>query len=378
MDRSEVIKILLVEDEEFDVRRIRKTISYYGTRIEILDVVSNGLAALELLKDNQDNYDIAILDYPISGGLKGEELIINMKGLDPLIQIIVITKMTINITNYDFANSLLRAGAFWYCTKYPSNIENYIYQPTDFLLSIFNAYDKKKLERNKLKSEKKLCQNVEKLLDLKMIIGESEPMLNLKESIEKYARSEANILINGASGTGKELVAWNIHLKSKRKHENFIPINCGSIPGDLIESELFGREKGAYTGAVTKQCGRFEAANGSTLFLDEVGELPLEIQAKLLRVIQEKQLERLGSVRTVSVDVRIIAASNQSLIEMVRKGRFREDLYFRLNVIPIEVPPLRRRLEDIPILVETFLGKCARQYQSKVKTITKEALDLLA
>ncbi len=249
MDRNDKINILLLEDEEFDVKRVKKTISYYETRIKVLDVVSNGRAALELIKDHPDKYDIVILDYQISGGLKGEELITQIKNLDQFIQIIVITKMTINITNYDFANSLMRAGAFWYCTKYPGNIEDYIYQPTDFILSIFNAYEKKRLEKYKLKSDKKLTQNIQSLLEMKKIIGESEPMMQLKENIEKYAKSDVNILINGASGTGKELVAWNIHLKSKRKYENFIPINCGSIPGELIESELFGYEKGSFTGA---------------------------------------------------------------------------------------------------------------------------------
>ena len=249
MERTDTINILLIEDEEFDVKRVKKTVSYYDTRIKIKDVVSNGRSALELIKDNPDQYDVVILDYQISGGLKGEELITQIKNHDQFIQIIVITKMTINITNYDFANNLMRAGAYWYCTKYPGNIENYIYQPTDFILSIFNAYEKKRLERYKLKSDKKLKQNIQSLLEMKKIIGESEPMLQLKENIEKYAKSDVNILINGASGTGKELVAWNIHLNSKRKYENFIPINSGSIPGELVESELFGYEKGSFTGA---------------------------------------------------------------------------------------------------------------------------------
>ncbi|HVO74054.1 MAG TPA: response regulator, partial [Ignavibacteriaceae bacterium] len=169
MERNDKINILLLEDEEFDVKRVKKTISYYETRIKVLDVVSNGRAALELIKDHPDKYDIVILDYQISGGLKGEELITQIKNYDQFIQIIVITKMTINITNYDFANSLMRAGAFWYCTKYPGNIEDYIYQPTDFILSIFNAYEKKRLEKYKLRSDKKLTQNIQSLLEIKKI-----------------------------------------------------------------------------------------------------------------------------------------------------------------------------------------------------------------
>ena len=149
----------------------------------------------------------------------------------------------------------MQAGAFWYCTKYPGNIEEYIYQPTDFILSIFNAYEKKKLEKLRSKSDRKLKQNIQNILELKKIIGESKPMIQLKEIIEKYAKSDVNILVNGPSGTGKELVAWNMHYKSKRKYENFVPINCGSIPHDLIESELFGYEKGAFTGANTNKAG---------------------------------------------------------------------------------------------------------------------------
>ncbi|MGE5496506.1 MAG: sigma-54-dependent transcriptional regulator, partial [Syntrophothermus sp.] len=264
MSKNDVINILLVEDEDFDVKRVKNTISYYDTRIKVLDTVSNGRAAMELIKENHDVYDVVIMDYQISGGLRGEELITKMKECDPLIQIIVITKMTINITNYDFANNLLKAGAFWYCTKYPGNIEDYIYQPTDFILSIFNAYEKKKLEKQKLKSDKKLRQSIENVLESKKLIGESKPMIQLKESIERYAKSDVSILVNGPSGTGKELVAWNIHYKSKRKYENFVPINCGSIPDDLIESELFGYEKGAFTGANTSKAGLFEMAHNGT------------------------------------------------------------------------------------------------------------------
>ena len=226
MSKSDFINILLVEDEDFDVRRVKNTISFYDTRIKIAEVVSNGMAALDLIRSNHDKYDVVIMDYQISGGLKGEELISKIKDIDPFIQIIVITKMTINITNYEFANNLLKAGAFWFCTKYPGNIEEYIYQPTDFILSIFNANEKKRLEKHRTRSDKKLSQSIENMLDAKRLIGESKPMMQLKESIERYAKSDVNILIHGASGTGKELVAWNIHLKSKRKYESFVPINC--------------------------------------------------------------------------------------------------------------------------------------------------------
>jgi DNA-binding NtrC family response regulator len=377
MEKDGMINILLVEDEEFDVKRVKKTVSYYETRIKIRDVVSNGRAAIELIRDNPDKYDVVILDYQISGGLKGEELITQIKNYDQFIQIIVITKMTINITNYDFANDLMRAGAYWYCTKYPGNIENYIYQPTDFILSIFNAYEKKRLESYKLKSDKKLTQNIQSLLEIKKIIGESEPILQLRECIEKYAKSDVSVLVNGDSGTGKELVAWNIHLKSKRKYENFIPINCGSIPADLIESELFGYEKGSFTGANSSKPGLFEIANHGTIFLDEVGELPLPAQVKLLRVIQDGEIEKIGRRGKINVDVRIIAASNKNLANELINNKFREDLYYRLNVVPIDIVPLRKRGQDIILLFDHFLQYFSRDMGVRLPTVDDKAKEIL-
>jgi DNA-binding NtrC family response regulator len=349
------INNLLVEDEEFDVKRVRNTLNYYEDQLNIDLVVSNGKAAIEAIREFPDRFDVVILDYQISGGLRGEKLIHKIKECDKYVQIIVITKMTINITDYNFANNIIRAGAFWYCTKFPGNIEEYIYQPTDFILSIFNAYEKKKLERHKTYSDKKLNKNVESLLDSRRIIGESKPMQELRTVMMKYAKSDANILISGASGTGKELVAWNIHLNSKRKHENFVPINCGSIPGELLESELFGYNKGSFTGASSNKQGLFEVADHGTLFLDEVAELPLSAQVKLLRVIQEGEIEKIGRTKKISVDVRIIAATNKDLVNYVSEGKFREDLYYRLNVVPIDVVPLKYRGRDILLLFDHFL-----------------------
>ncbi len=377
MSKNDLINILLVEDEDFDVRRVQNTISFYDTRIRIVDTVSNGRAALELVQFNPEKYDVVILDYQISGGLRGEELITKIKDFDPFIQIIVITKMTINITNYDFANNLLRAGAFWYCTKYPGNIEEYIYQPTDFILSIFNAFEKKRLEKQKLRSDKKLKQNIENLLESKKIIGESKPMLQLKENIEKYAKSDANILISGPSGTGKELVAWNIYLKSKRRYENFVPINCGSIPGELIESEIFGYEKGAFTGASGHKPGLFEIANNGTLFLDEVAELPPSAQVKLLRVIQEGEIEKIGRTEKISVNVRIIAATNKNLANEVNNNRFREDLYYRLNVVPLDIIPLKQRGNDILLLFDHFLKYFSQDLDVESPDVNEEAREIL-
>ncbi len=377
LNNNHQINILLVEDEDFDVKRIKNTINYYETNLKVLDTVSNGRAALELISNNSDKYDVVILDYQISGGLKGEELIEKIKEVDPFLQIIVITKMTINITDYNFANNLIKAGAFWYGTKYPGNIEEYIYQPTDFILSIFNAYEKKKLEKHKLRSDKKLKQNISDLLEMKKIIGESKPIIQLKESIERYAKSDVNILVNGPSGTGKELVAWNIYLKSKRKYESFVPINCGSIPADLIESELFGYQKGAFTGANTSKQGLFEIANNGTLFLDEVAELPLSAQVKLLRVIQEGEIEKIGRTEKIHVNVRIIAATNKNLANEVNNNRFREDLYYRLNVVPLDIVPLRHRGDDILLLFEHFLNYFSQDLGIDIPEVEDKANEIL-
>ena len=355
MSSSNTIAILLVEDEEFDVARVRNTLRFFADRIRIADVVSNGRAALELIAAKPDAYDVVILDYQISGGLKGEELIRKVKEADPCLQIIVITKMTINITDYEFANNLLKAGAFWYCTKYPGHIEEYIYQPTDFLLSIFNAFEKKKLEKRTMKADRTLLQGIESMLDIRRLIGESKPMAQLREAIDRYAKSDVNVLISGASGTGKELVAWNIHLKSRRRLERFVPINCGSIPHELIESELFGYEKGSFTGASAAKQGLFEVGNHGTIFLDEVAELSPTAQVKLLRVIQDGEIEKIGRTRSLTVNVRVIAATNKNLAAEVNEGRFREDLYFRLNIVPLSIPPLCQRGDDILLLFDHFL-----------------------
>ncbi|PJA95891.1 MAG: sigma-54-dependent Fis family transcriptional regulator [Ignavibacteriales bacterium CG_4_9_14_3_um_filter_34_10] len=370
------IKILLIEDEDFDVNRVKNTIRLFGDQLELIDVVSNGADAIEIIRA-KDNFDIIIMDYQIAGGLRGEELIRKIKDVDDTIQIIVITKLTINISDFNFAKSLVKAGAFWYCTKYPGDIEEYIYQPTDFLMSILNAYEKRKLELHRRNSNLKLIKNVEDILFSKRIISASESMEKLKNDIQRYAESEINILISGASGTGKELVANNIHYRSKRKFENFVPINCGSIPADLIESELFGYEKGAFTGANVAKLGLFELANNGTLFLDEVAELPLNAQVKLLRVIQDGEIEKIGRTKRIKVNVRIFAATNKDLEKEVEEKRFREDLYYRLNVVPVYIKPLKERVDDIEVLVKHFIEVYSFDMGKVIPTIDKEVLDEL-
>lgn len=349
------INILLIEDELFDVRRVENTVKLFKDRLQIVQVVSNGKAALEAINKNPNHIDLIIMDYQIAGALRGEELIKNIKNIDESLQIIVITKLTIDITDLNFAKKLMDAGAFWYCTKYPNDIEEFIYQPTDFIVSIFNAYEKRHLQRISQKSRAKLQDNVSKVLNDKQIIGNSPLTNKLLQDIEKLAKNDVTVLISGPSGTGKELAAANIHYRSKRKYENFVTINCGSIPHELIESELFGYERGAFTGAQGKKEGLFEIANNGTLFLDEVGELPLNAQVKLLRVIQEGEIDKIGRTKSINVNVRIIAATNKDLRQEVEEKRFREDLYYRLNVLPLELHPLVDRKDDILELVQYYL-----------------------
>lgn len=374
---NRIINILLIEDEEFDVRRVRNTLKPFKQNLIIRDVTSDGRTAVSLLKQNHKNYDVVVMDFQISGSLTGENLIRKIKEIDPALQIIIITKMTTNITDFDFADNLMKAGAMWYCTKYPGDIEDYIYQATDFILSIFNAYEKRKLQEDQLRSNKKLKQKVEDILNEKRIIGESEAIKNLHKQIQQCADSDTTVLIRGSSGTGKELVAANIHYKSSRRFEKFVPINCGSLPHDLIESELFGFEKGAFTGAQEKKLGLFEVANQGTIFLDEIAELPHSAQVKLLRVIQEGEIDKIGRTDKIKVDVRIIAATNKNLEDEVREKRFREDLYYRLNVVSIWLHPLKNLRESIPILINHFMHKFSTDMGREAPVISEKAMQIL-
>jgi formate hydrogenlyase transcriptional activator len=209
------------------------------------------------------------------------------------------------------------------------------------------------------------------------IIGQSSAISKVFDKIEQIASLNTTVLLQGETGTGKGVVARAIHARSSRKDRPMVTINCTALPANLIESELFGREKGAFTGASARQMGRFELADGGTIFLDEIGEMPMELQVKLLRVIQDGEFERLGSPRTIKVDVRIIAASNRKLEEEIKKGSFREDLYYRLNVFPITIPPLRKRKEDIPLLVNFFVAKFNKKIGKQIETIPTEALKAL-
>ncbi|HSQ74539.1 MAG TPA: sigma-54 dependent transcriptional regulator [Bacteroidota bacterium] len=374
MSSTPPIHVLLIEDEEYDVRRIRNTLDQYEPHIDIRQLVSDGYSALEVLRANPDHFDVVIMDFQIAGGLMGEALIREIKAINHALQVIVVTKMTVNVADVEFAHRLLSAGAYWYCTKYPGDIETYIYQPTDFVLSIVNAAQKHRLERQQQITTRKLLRSVETILGQKTMIGSSPALARLGEDVERCARSDAAVLITGPSGTGKELVATNIHYRSHRKLENFVPVNCGGIPQELVESELFGYVKGAFTGATGAKAGLFETAHGGTLFLDEVSELPLSAQVKLLRVLQDGEIEKIGRTGTLRVDVRIIAATNKDLQREVEEKRFREDLFFRLNVLPMYVPPLRDRPDDTVDLFRHFLRHFSLDMGRPVPHVTGEAL----
>lgn len=371
------IKILLIEDETYDVNRIKRTLARFEERLIIKEVFADGQTAINYLTENKNDIDVIIMDYQIAGPLSGEQLIRKIKNVDPFVQIIVITKMTINVTDFDFANRLIEAGAMWFCTKYPSDIKEYIYQPTDLLLSIFNAYEKKRLKMEENASRRQLNLTVNNILNEKKIIGESAIHKQLMRQIEKAAQQDATVLICGASGTGKELVATHIHYLSKRNFENFVSINAGSIPSELVESELFGFARGSFTGANSDKKGLFEIANHGTVFLDEISELPMAAQVKLLRVLQDGELDKIGRTERIKVDVRVIAASNIDLEKAVEEKKFREDLFYRLNVIYIYIPNLRERKEDIPLLVHYFIDKFSTQMSISKPNIGDDAISVL-
>jgi two-component system, NtrC family, response regulator AtoC len=377
MQLNEPINLLVIEDETYDVNRIKRTLAPFSNQVIIKKIVADGQSAISLLSEHEGAYDVIIMDYQIVGPLSGEKLIRKIKTIDPFIQIIVITKMTINVTDFEFANRLIEAGAMWFCTKYPGDIKEYIYQPTDLLLSILNAYEKKRLKLEKSKSNLQLNQSIANILNEKKIIGISNAVIELTKKIEKAAQQDATVLICGASGTGKELVATHIHYLSKRRYENFLTINAGSIPQELIESELFGFTKGSFTGATHPKKGLFEVANFGTIFLDEIGELNISLQSKLLRVLQDGELDKIGRTDRIKVDVRTIAASNIDLEKAIEEKKFREDLFYRLNVIDIYIPTLRERIEDIPVLTQYFIDKYSAQMSVEKLGITADAIEAL-
>jgi two-component system nitrogen regulation response regulator NtrX len=345
-------RILVVDDETAIREAIRMTLEYEGYRV---DEARSGQEGID--KATKTDYDAILLDIkmPVLDGIEVLENLKEQKVPAPVI-------MVSGHADIQTAVECTKRGAFDFLEK-PLNRDK-------LLLSVRNAVRTQKLEEQvgELREEKEREYQ---------LVGDSAVMKDLRAQIERAAPTKATVLIQGESGTGKELVAREIHRASSRKSMPFVQVNCAAIPEELIESELFGHEKGSFTGAVRKQTGKFVAADGGTIFLDEIGDMSLRTQAKVLRVLQEGEVEPVGSATVVKVDVRVIAATNKDLVEEIRGGRFREDLYYRLNVIPIRTPPLRERREDIPLVAQHFAALFAQEHNKHPKTFTPAALRAL-
>jgi len=315
----------------------------------------------EAVKAVEEKYhDLILMDIRMPG-LSGIEALQKIKDLSPGIPIIIMTAYA----SVNTAIDALKSGAYDYLTK-PLDIE-------ELKILVAKALQFQKLERENIYLKEQLKDR----FDFSNIIGRSPAMKQLFETMALVAPTEATVLIVGESGTGKELIANAIHLNSARAQRPFIKVNCAALPETLLESELFGHEKGAFTGATARKQGRFQLANNSSILLDEIGEMSPTTQAKILRVLQEREFEPIGSTQTIKVDTRVIAATNKNLEEEIRQGRFREDLFYRINVVTIEVPPLRERHEDIPLLADFFLKRFAEKNRRVIKGFTPRAVDLM-
>jgi len=347
--------ILVVEDEHIQRTLLSEFLAKEGFQVFSAE---SGAAAREVFRDKA--IDIVLLDFKLPD-TDGLSLIRYFKDINPEVEIIMITAFG-SIEN---AVSALKAGASEYLTK-PVDLD-------DLLFKIKKIEDKLYLIRENMV----LKETLKERFKTEEFVYSSEKMQEVASLIVRVARTDSTCLITGDSGTGKEVVANLIHTLSARKDQPLVKVNCSAIPENLLESELFGYEKGAFTGAVQRKVGKFEIADKGTLFLDEIGDMPIILQSKLLRVIQEREIERLGGLHPIKIDVRIIAATNRNLEEEVKYGNFREDLYYRLNVVKIELPSLKERKNDIPILIDFFLKKYNDRHKKGIKGITKEARDII-
>jgi DNA-binding NtrC family response regulator len=351
----ERISILVVEDEEAQRSLLEGLLSKEGY---IARAAGDGKTALDTFRN--DTFEIVLLDYKLPD-TDGLTLLKAFKEMNPEVEVIMITAFG-SIEN---AVTALKAGAFEYLTK-PIDLD-------DLLFKI-----KKVEERRHLMHENMILKEALKdRLKSEDVIYASEKMHQVMSLVVRVARTDSTCLIQGESGTGKEIIANLIHELSERKDNPHIKVNCSAIPETLLESELFGHERGSFTGAYQRKLGKFELAHKGTIFLDEIGDIPLVLQPKLLRVLQEREIERVGGLRPVKVDVRIISATNKNLDEEVKAGRFREDLFYRLNVVTVTIPPLRERKDDIPLLLDFFLKRYAQKHKKPVNGFTREARDLL-
>ena len=348
-------KILVVDDDHAHRTMLNALISGWGYAVTLAD---DGSSAIDRVKES--SFDLVLMDVRMVK-VSGLEALETIKAYNPAIPVIIMTAYS----SVETAVSALKRGAHDYLTK-----------PLDFdklRLTIDRA-----MEHTRLKEENRLLrETLGQQFDSRNIIGKSPAMLKLLETVSQVAPSEATVLISGESGTGKELIAGAIHFNSLRKNGPFVKINCAAITETLLESELFGHEKGAFTGADRRKEGRFSQAHGGSLFLDEVSEMSLMMQVKLLRALQEREFNRVGGETTIQVDVRVIAATNKNLIDQINMGAFREDLYYRLNVVELEVPPLSQRREDIPLLSRHFLEMFAAKNHKEIKGFTPAAMDNL-
>jgi len=347
---------LLVVDDELGARQSLEVILEDDYRV--LSAV-NGREALEILQ--KEAIDLILLDVNMPD-MDGLEVLQKIKELDEEIDVVMVSALNLARKAAD----AIKSGAYDYITK--------PYEPEDILSTVNRVISKQRLHRELAL----LRREVEETRGFDQIVSQDGMMLEIFQLIKKVAYASTNVMISGESGTGKELIARSIHRQGDRKNGPFVAINCAAIPSELMESEMFGHEKGAFTGAHTRTIGKFEHANGGTLFLDEISALRSDLQAKLLRVLQEREIERIGSNKPIRVDIRVIAATNMNLEDAVTRGKFRQDLYFRLNVVPVSIPPLRERIEDIPLLADHFLNKFNTSFNKKVPGFTKRALDVLS
>ena len=347
-------KILIIEDEEAIRRVLVKILSEENSLYKVFEAV-DGLSGTELIK--KEDFDLILCDIKMPK-MDGVEVLQAAKKLKPEIPIVMIS----GHGDLDTAVNTMRLGAFDYISK-PPDLNR-------LLNTVRNALDRKKLVVENKRLKRRISQKYE-------MVGDSEVLHNIKSMIDKVAPTDARVLITGPNGTGKELVAHWLHQKSDRNKGPMIEVNCAAIPSELIESELFGHVKGAFTSANKDRAGKFETAHGGLLFLDEIGDMSLSAQAKVLRALQENRIQRVGSDRNIKVDVRVVAATNKDLKKEIAEGRFREDLYHRLAVILIEVPALNNRRDDIPLLIDFFSTKIANDQGSAPKEFSKKAINLL-
>ena len=349
------MRVLIIDDEEVLRDVLQAVLKREGFDVVLAATAEEGLALVET-----DDIDLVILDIMLPG-MDGHEALRNIKEMNVALPVIIVTAYS----SIDGAILAMKNGAFHYIPKPFKNEE--------VILTVNKALEQRRLARE----NERLKAELQERYSFANIIGKSEPMRKVFELIQLAAPSRSNILVLGESGTGKELVAKALHHGSPRNRNAFVTVNSGSLPPELLESNLFGHVKGAFTGAITSKRGLFEVADGGSIFLDEIGNINLETQAKLLRVIQEKEFMRLGGVETIRVDVRIVAASNADLQELVRDGEFREDLFYRLNVITVTLPPLRKRREDIPLLVSHFLQKYSDENRKKLRMILPDTMRIM-